>query len=80
MSHVLFTLVVDVFTRMLIKAESSNLIRGLCPQLYPGGIISLQYADDTILFIDNDLEVARNLKWVLTLLGETLSVEHHFKA
>jgi hypothetical protein len=66
MSPVLFNLVVDVFTRRMIKAESSNLIRGLCPQLYPGGIISLQYADDTILFIENDVEVARNLKWVLT--------------
>jgi hypothetical protein len=66
MSPVLFNLVVDVFTRRMIKAESSNLIRGLCPQPYPCGIISLQYADDTILFIENDVEVARNLKWVLT--------------
>jgi mannosylglycoprotein endo-beta-mannosidase len=31
-----------------------------------GGIISLQYADDTIIFVDNDVVVARNLRWVLT--------------
>jgi hypothetical protein len=33
MSPILFNLVVGVFTRMLIEAESNNLIRGLCPQL-----------------------------------------------
>jgi hypothetical protein len=51
MSPMQFNLVVDVFTRMLIKVENNNLIRGLCPQLYPGGIISLQYADDFLIMI-----------------------------
>jgi hypothetical protein len=36
----------------------------------PGGVISLQYADDTILFIENNLEKAKNLKWVLTFFEE----------
>jgi hypothetical protein len=58
-------MVVDVLTRMLMKAASSNLISGLCPDLCPGGVISLQYADDTILFLDNDVEKAKNLKKTL---------------
>jgi hypothetical protein len=29
-------------------------------------VTSLQYADDTILFFDNDPMYARNLKWILT--------------
>jgi hypothetical protein len=41
LSPLLFNLVVDVFTRMLIKAASHNLIRGLCPNLIPRGVISL---------------------------------------
>jgi hypothetical protein len=79
MSPVLFNLVVDVFTRMLIKAECNNLIRGLCPQLYPGGIISLQYADDTILFVENDVEMARNLKWVLTCFEQVSGMKINYE-
>jgi hypothetical protein len=36
------------------------------PQAIPGGVISLQYADDTIIFLQKDLGMARNLKWLLT--------------
>jgi hypothetical protein len=64
---------------MLIKAESNNLIRGLCPQLCPGGIISLEYIDDTILFIENDVEVARNLKWVLTCFEQVSGMKINYE-
>jgi hypothetical protein len=57
--------VVDVLTKMLVKASDNGLISGLCPDLCPGGVISLQYADDTILFMDNDLEKAKNLRKTL---------------
>lgn len=30
------------------------------------GVISLQYADDTIMFVDSDHALATNLKWLLT--------------
>jgi len=29
------------------------------------GVLSLQYADDTVLFLENDLEKANNLQWLL---------------
>ena len=51
---------------MLSKAADHSLIAGLCPEVCPGGIICLQYADDTILFLDNDSTYASNLKTVLT--------------
>jgi hypothetical protein len=51
---------------MLYKAAANGLIRGSLPQVVPGGVISLQYADDTILFLDNDVSVARILKWFLS--------------
>jgi hypothetical protein len=66
LSSLLFNFVVDVFTHILNKVASHNLIRELCLHHIPGGVISLQYADDTILFIENNLEMAKNLKWVLT--------------
>ena len=36
------------------------------PDVYEGGIISLQYADDTLLFLENNLQHAKNFKWLLT--------------
>ena len=65
-SPLLFNIVVDVLTRMLIKAPSHNLIKGLCSDLIPGVVICLQYADDTILFMDKDEPKAANLKMILT--------------
>jgi len=50
----LFNLVADIFTRMLIKAARHNLISGLLPRVIEGGIVSLQYADDTLLFLEED--------------------------
>jgi hypothetical protein len=66
LSPVLFNLVVDILSRMLQKASNDQLIRGLGGNLIEGGVISLQYADDTILFMDDNLESAKNLKWILS--------------
>jgi hypothetical protein len=49
---------------MLVKGASQGLIRGLGADL-EGGIISLQYADDTILFSDAKPEHLLNLKSIL---------------
>ena len=61
------------FTKNLNKVSNNSLISGLMPNVYQGGIVSLQYADDTILFLENDIVKARNLKWLLdcfeSLLG-----------
>ena len=65
LSPLLFNLVADVFSRMLMRAAKVNLITGLLPHSKPGGIISLQYADDTLLFLENNLDKAVNLKWIL---------------
>ena len=65
LSPLLFNLVADVFSRMLMKAARHGLISGLLPQVVEGGIISLKYADDTLLFLENNLEKACNLKWLL---------------
>jgi hypothetical protein len=51
---------------MLIKVANGDLIKGLYSNVYPGGVICLQYADDTILFPKKTKKNATNLKWVLT--------------
>lgn len=65
-SPLLFNLVADVFTRMLIKATDQDLIEGLVPEVQTGGVISLQYADDTLLFLKNDPHKARHFKYLLS--------------
>ena len=50
LSPLLFNLVVDVFTKMLTKACTQGLISGLLTNVVEGGIVSLQYANDTILW------------------------------
>lgn len=67
LSPILFNLVADAFTKMLTKAARHSLISGLLPDFCPGGIISLRYADDTLIFLQNNLQMAQNLKWALTL-------------
>jgi hypothetical protein len=62
LSPLLFNLVVDVLTSMLQKVARDDLVRVLGTELTEGGVISLQYTDDTILFMDNDIKCARNLK------------------
>jgi hypothetical protein len=43
-----------------------GLIKGLASDLVTRGVINLQYADDSILFLENDVAYARNLKYILT--------------
>jgi hypothetical protein len=49
----LFNLVADVFNKMLMKAAKQDLISGLSSsgRRWCTGVISLQYADDTLLFL-----------------------------
>jgi hypothetical protein len=74
----LFNCVVDVFSRMLVKGTDSGLIRGLCPNFILGGVVSLQYADDTLLFLEKDVSVAFNLKWILTCFEKISGMRINF--
>jgi hypothetical protein len=65
LSPLLFNLVVDVFSRMLTKVANRGHITGLMSSLYPEGIISLQYADDTLLFLEHGYQSTSHLKWLL---------------
>jgi hypothetical protein len=49
----------------MIKAQHNGLVIGLISNLIPTGVAILQYADDTIICLKNDLEKARNVKLLL---------------
>lgn len=63
---------------MLTKASNRGFIIGLLEDFRPGGIISLQYADDTILFSKAEESVLRNLKCVLMWYEEISSMRINF--
>ena len=50
---------------MVRKAQRANLITGLADNLIPGGVILLQYADDTIVCLQDDITKAQNMKLLL---------------
>jgi hypothetical protein len=65
LSPLLFNLVVDAFTRMLIKATHRGYISGFMNDMYPEGVISLYYANDTLLFLSHGNDFASHLKWLM---------------
>ena len=50
---------------MLSKAANSGIVQGLLGDFRSRGILSLQYADESILFSSADENHIRNLKYIL---------------
>ncbi|WVZ79552.1 LOW QUALITY PROTEIN: hypothetical protein U9M48_027117 [Paspalum notatum var. saurae] len=53
------------YKEIFCKARRGWWIKGLVPELVEGGLTHLQYADDTILFLNDSLEEIRNVKFLL---------------
>ena len=67
LSPILFNFVADCLARMVRQAQLNGLLCGLADNLIPNGIAILQYADDTIICVKDDLDMPRNLKLLLYL-------------
>jgi hypothetical protein len=48
------------------------------PHPVDGGLSILQYADDTILFMEHDIKKARNLKLILSAFEQFLGLKINF--
>ena len=55
MSLMLFNIVADMLAVLIGRAKESGQVGGLVPHLVEGGVSILQYADDTIIFMEHDL-------------------------
>jgi hypothetical protein len=53
-SPLLFDFIVDALAMILSKANEAGHIKGVIPHLIPRGITHLQYADDTMILVEND--------------------------
>jgi retron-type reverse transcriptase len=65
LSHILFNIVVDMLAILIKRVKNSGQIEGLVPHLVDDGLSILQYADDTLIFMYDNLEKAKNIKLLL---------------
>lgn len=79
LSPFLFNLAADCLTKMIHRAQQNGLITGLVPHLISNGVAILQYADDTILCLQHDLEKANNLKLLLYLFELMSGLKINFR-
>ena len=61
MSPILFNFIADMLALPIKRAKADDQIRGVIPHLVDNGLSILQYADDTIIFLDHDLKKAKNM-------------------
>jgi hypothetical protein len=63
---------------MIERAKVDGQIEGLIPHLVDGGLSILQYADDTIPFMEHDMEKAQHLILILTAFEQLSSLKINF--
>jgi hypothetical protein len=62
----LFNIVANMLPVVIERAKVDGQIDGVVNHLVDGGLSILQYVDDTFIFMDYDLEKARNLELILS--------------
>jgi hypothetical protein len=55
---------------LIARAKEDGQVDGLIPHLVDGGVSILQYADDTIIFMEHDLQNALNMKLMLCIFEQ----------
>ena len=64
---------------ILNRVKQEGLIRGIIPHLIDDGLSILQYADDTVIFLDHDIDLAKNMKLLLCVFEQLsgLKINYH---
>jgi hypothetical protein len=78
LSPLLFNIAVDTLSKMVNLAQSNKIITGLVPEYVENGAAILQYADDTILCLEDDVDKARNMKDLLYLFEDMSGLKINF--
>jgi hypothetical protein len=78
LSPLLFNLVGDILNKMIKKVVGKKHVSRLLESCVPGGILALQYANDTLLFSSCDKIALRNLKIVLMMFEKVSEMRINF--
>ena len=65
MSPTLCNMAAECLSKMVRNAQKNDLIVGMAPDLIDKGIAILQYADDTVICFEHNVECALNIKLLL---------------
>src|SRR5512141_1681720 len=78
LSPALFNIVADMLTLLIKRAKEAGLLNGVIPHLVDDGLSILQYADGTIIFVEHDLQQAKNLKLILSVFEKLSGLKINF--
>ena len=78
LSPILFNIVADMLAILIGRAKEVGQVGGLLSHLVDGGISILQYADDTILFMEHDVDKALNMKLILCIFEQLSGLKINF--
>ena len=78
MSPMLFNIVADMLAILIDRAKQDAQFAGVVPHLVHDGLSIRQYTDDTILFMEHDLDKAKNLKLLLSTFKQMSGLKINF--
>ena len=78
LSPLLFNTVVDMLAILICRAKENGQISGVVPHLVDDGLSVLQYADDTIIFMKNNLDQTVNMKLLLCAFEQLSELKINF--
>jgi hypothetical protein len=78
LSPVLFNIIADMLAVLVYRARDNCQIKVVVPHLIDEGLSILQYADDTIIFLENDIEQAKSLKLLLCAFQDLSGLKINF--
>jgi len=78
LSPIMFNIVVDMLVILISRAKEVEEIQGVVLHLVDDRLSVLQYADDTIIFTDNDLEKVKNYMKLLYAFEQLSGLKINF--
>jgi hypothetical protein len=78
LSPILFNIIVDMLVILINRAKGEGQLSRVIPHLVDDGLSILQYADDTILFVEHNFEQAKNLKILLSAFKQLSGLKINF--
>jgi hypothetical protein len=78
LSPILFNVIADILAILIARAKEDGQFEELIPHLVQGGVSILQYADDTIIFMEHNLEKALNMKLILCIFEQLSGLNINF--
>ncbi|WVZ71809.1 LOW QUALITY PROTEIN: hypothetical protein U9M48_020345 [Paspalum notatum var. saurae] len=78
LSPILFNIVADMLAIIINRAKVEGKVNGVIPNLVEDGLSILQCADDTVIFLEHDLELARNMKALLCMFKKLSGLKINF--